>query len=391
MCAAGQPHETGVTCAAGVCVMSCEAGWGDCNPNNYDSPGCESNLATSSIACGACGKDCGGGLCVGSTCSPPAETVATIPSQAPDGVITHIEVDANNVYAGEYSFLNSSTLSLAPKAPGSAPQQVTTGALLHDFAVGADALLWLTGQVVQKRAGDGTVSTVATLSNNEDARFILTDSSSVWLLENAVASTPTTDASVRVLPKGATATQTVWTQKSGAWVGGLFNGTDLIVRGLGWSGSSFSSPDPNFERISKAGAASAFGALTTIVPFAADSDNVYYGGDALYAVPIGGANAVKLWTPSAGGVFSVAVDSSNVYFAECANDSQPARLRRIPKAGGTADVIASDSIGGYGFAGRNCEFSDNVMFGSTPLRVVALDAGYAYWSNGQHVIRRIAK
>jgi hypothetical protein len=60
------------SCAAGVCVPSCSAGYADCdgNPTN----GCETNLNTSTGNCGACGTQCtnpnGSTACAGGVCTP---------------------------------------------------------------------------------------------------------------------------------------------------------------------------------------------------------------------------------------------------------------------------------------------------------------------------------
>jgi hypothetical protein len=48
-------HVRGSSCAAGACVIVCDAGWGDCN--RVASDGCEVNLTTSSD-CGTCARSC---------------------------------------------------------------------------------------------------------------------------------------------------------------------------------------------------------------------------------------------------------------------------------------------------------------------------------------------
>ena len=58
----GQPHTT-AACSEGDCT--CEAGWGDCS----DEPGCETSVLDSPTDCGACGNVCGSGECVQDTCS----------------------------------------------------------------------------------------------------------------------------------------------------------------------------------------------------------------------------------------------------------------------------------------------------------------------------------
>jgi hypothetical protein len=49
--------QAAATCAAGVCAVgSCAAGWGDCD--GIGANGCEANLASSAVSCGACGNVC---------------------------------------------------------------------------------------------------------------------------------------------------------------------------------------------------------------------------------------------------------------------------------------------------------------------------------------------
>ncbi|HTQ05260.1 MAG TPA: hypothetical protein VMI54_15460 [Polyangiaceae bacterium] len=384
-CTTGAPHQTGVACVTGKCTLSCADGWGDCDGQGYD--GCESNLATSSLACGACGKSCEGGLCANSTCGPSDETVTTVALPTSDSVISHIEVDANNVYAENYTNLNQG-LWVAPKTSSSTATLVSVE-VLYDFTVTKDALLVIDSGALEKRTNDGTLTTLFPLTHGVDPRYVITDGSNIWLLDNGEATEPTsTPAGVYPLPNGSSTTSTpLWTDESGEWVGGVFNGTDLIVRGLGWGGSAYNYPDPTFERVPLSGAPSAFGSLTVIAPFAADADHVYYGGDALYSLPIGGSSATKLWTPAGGGVFSVVTDGTNVYFAECANDYQPARIHRIPKGGGTDVILASDSVAGYAFEGTYCGGDQNLV----AYRALALDDTYLYWGSGDGAIRRMPK
>ncbi|APR87813.1 Tryptophan synthase alpha chain [Minicystis rosea] len=61
----GDQHAA-VACTAGQCVIACDAGFGDCDGDPIN--GCEINLATSPLHCGACGNDCLGGVCEAMTC-----------------------------------------------------------------------------------------------------------------------------------------------------------------------------------------------------------------------------------------------------------------------------------------------------------------------------------
>jgi hypothetical protein len=50
-------HAT-AACIGGMCGMTCQAGWGDCD-NNKNTNGCETDLSTDARNCSACGKFCG--------------------------------------------------------------------------------------------------------------------------------------------------------------------------------------------------------------------------------------------------------------------------------------------------------------------------------------------
>lgn len=71
-CSAGGPNAgrnvAGQACEAGVCVLVCKEGFGDCNNRRND--GCEQALSESNEHCGACDLRCGNGSsCVASECT----------------------------------------------------------------------------------------------------------------------------------------------------------------------------------------------------------------------------------------------------------------------------------------------------------------------------------
>ena len=51
-----RPNAAAASCVAGQCVNTCNMGFGDCD--NQPANGCEANLQISLAACGACGKPC---------------------------------------------------------------------------------------------------------------------------------------------------------------------------------------------------------------------------------------------------------------------------------------------------------------------------------------------
>ena len=90
----GQP-----SCVGGVCSMSCNSGWGDCNSSAND--GCETDLTSTSDHCGTCQVACTNGhgstSCVASKCSPKCGSGFGDCNGDPiDGCETTLTTDSNN-------------------------------------------------------------------------------------------------------------------------------------------------------------------------------------------------------------------------------------------------------------------------------------------------------
>lgn len=61
------PTNATATCASGACGFTCNGGFGNCDSNV--SNGCETNLSTSALHCGACGRACRArGRCIAGAC-----------------------------------------------------------------------------------------------------------------------------------------------------------------------------------------------------------------------------------------------------------------------------------------------------------------------------------
>lgn len=67
-CPSGQ--NSAAACGAGSCELVCDAGWGDCDGDA--STGCELDVTSDPLNCGACGNTCGlaAPMCISGTCSP---------------------------------------------------------------------------------------------------------------------------------------------------------------------------------------------------------------------------------------------------------------------------------------------------------------------------------
>ena len=72
VCADGP--RSSATCSGGVCKLTCEQGFSDCDKNVAN--GCEADTRIDDANCGLCGNSCGGAGCVDGACACAAETVA---------------------------------------------------------------------------------------------------------------------------------------------------------------------------------------------------------------------------------------------------------------------------------------------------------------------------
>jgi len=73
-------NATAIGCASGACTFTCNGGFGDCD--GTASNGCETNLATSTANCGACGSVCPApangcqlAVCLASSCGYAARSM----------------------------------------------------------------------------------------------------------------------------------------------------------------------------------------------------------------------------------------------------------------------------------------------------------------------------
>ena len=92
---------------------------GDCNKNAAD--GCETDLAITRTSCGACGHDCGEGLCAGGVCQP----AILVSNVAAPGYLT---LDATHLYWG--------VMSGGPDAPKPIQRLPKTGGAVQNVSGG---------------------------------------------------------------------------------------------------------------------------------------------------------------------------------------------------------------------------------------------------------------
>ena len=121
-------------CVDGGCVLSCAAGFGDCDDAGA-ATGCETNLQNTRSSCGRCGHDCQGGNCQGGACQP-----VTLSSVINSPI--HIVLDDTNVYG-----INAyGTVTRIPKAGGTltqlSPGDTTAQSPAPHLALGAGVIYY---------------------------------------------------------------------------------------------------------------------------------------------------------------------------------------------------------------------------------------------------------
>ncbi|CAN5925327.1 hypothetical protein BH11MYX4_BH11MYX4_24460 [soil metagenome] len=80
--------DTPTKCESSKCVFACKKDFGHCG--TADDLGCETDLLTNALHCGACGHSCAGGTCLAGKCQPFQLASASFPSG--------VAVDAKDVY-----------------------------------------------------------------------------------------------------------------------------------------------------------------------------------------------------------------------------------------------------------------------------------------------------
>jgi hypothetical protein len=125
------------TCDGVSCGFSCNDGFADCDGNAAN--GCEQNISTNALNCGACGSSCYGTTCDAGQCEFDFEVVS---DYSGDGtVVNNLTVSATHVY-----WLTQRELRRAPKAGGEyetlATLAGTTGLTRPVVVVEAGKVCW---------------------------------------------------------------------------------------------------------------------------------------------------------------------------------------------------------------------------------------------------------
>ncbi|MGH7283690.1 MAG: hypothetical protein ACRELY_19365, partial [Polyangiaceae bacterium] len=179
--ACGSAANAAVTCAAGKCTSTCNAGSIDCNKDPSD--GCEATLAGDPKNCSACGRDCLGGACNGSVCQP-------ITIQSVTGQPSGIAVDDSGVYFGlnPPGGTTSEVVRIAKDGSGAQPlvlnrSNVSAIAIDDTFVYWVEVNGGANGRILKapKDGSSGVPQTVATgLAVTASAQLVIDSPNAIW-------------------------------------------------------------------------------------------------------------------------------------------------------------------------------------------------------------------
>jgi hypothetical protein len=298
----------------------CPPGTGDCNGDPSD--GCETDTTSDPGHCGRCGHDCDGGACVASACQPVhvADPLGT--STGPwNGFLA---VGPTYVYYG-YAANPTGGVAMSAKDGSSSSCIECDVGMPRELATGSAAVFWAnvgTNELKSAPLGGGTVSTL--WGSGTMGTPVAVDSSHVYWYNdggNAVMQANLDGSSPSNVATGQPNVNSI-----AAHSGYLFwiSGGNLMEIDL--SGGS-----PN----------TLASGMTHPKSVAADATHVYWAtGDwdvannELRRIPRGGGTTEVLATSF---VWAIVLDATHVYAA----DNYGGDIWRVPKAGGTVEVLAS--------------------------------------------------
>lgn len=323
---------------------NCTIGRLNCDGNQGN--GCETDGTTDSKNCGACGHDCLGGACKGSTCQPLE--LATGQSMS-----WGIAVDANRVY---WSNQGSGDIQSVPLSGGQATKLATGQNDPGDLVIDDTYVYWTnfsSGGAVMRVAKDGSAGSLKSISNGTGPWGLTVDDTNAWFTNS--------DGTIRQVAKGGGSATTVVSSEQDP-KGITSDENDLFWTALK-SGKVMKGPktSPNTDKVELASAqASPLAVVLT-------DDTVYWVSAGTYEygqcsaadgkvmkVAKSGGTPVALASGQACPV-DLAVDGDHVYFVNEGTFLSQAyqydgAVMRVPVAGGSAEAVMVGQVVPYGVA-----------------------------------------
>ncbi len=152
-------HANGAICTAGVCGLTCESGFGDCNQVAAD--GCEVQTTSDPANCGECGHSCQGAFCVASVCGTPPNVVAAMPENDP---LRGLAIDGSYAYTCDYNgYVYKANLDGSAAAVALTAAPVVDTGLTGIIVAGTDVLVTNENQIWRIPTAGGSAEPIVTL------------------------------------------------------------------------------------------------------------------------------------------------------------------------------------------------------------------------------------
>jgi hypothetical protein len=296
-CGAKCPFGTGsyAACVAGNCELICTAGYQDCDDD--PATGCEAQVSSDPMNCGACGVMCHGS-CTDSACDP--DDLATGRKHP-----ASLEISATHAYwveMGSYPSYSDGGVYVVPLAGGTPTTLAVTTAAAFGLAVDATHAYFTqrgngnltNGTISRVPLAGGLTETLAT-AQLAPANIVVDASHVYWV--NAGTSPSYIDGSVNRLPLAGGTVEVLAT--------GMYKPFFLAVNDsdVYWTNSG-------------------------------QNINMFKDGS-LYMVPKAGGMATKLF--DGGLMYGVVVDATHVYY----NETGMGTVHKLPLGGGTAETLTT--------------------------------------------------
>jgi hypothetical protein len=290
--------ELPTKCEQGKCQLTCKKNFGHCS--TADEAGCETDLLTDDLHCGACGHSCLGGKCADGKCQPFQLASAASP--------TGVAVDATNVYYTSSSQAYIQRVQRDGKCTPAAPCP-------QQFVGSPDPLEQYRGPTAIVSDGTSVFFTAAAISKI-GKRAVTGGAITNW------GPAQSTEPGYLVLAGGK-----LW------WTSGFAGGTDVHVRRSDLDGTnittvaSYQNPGSTFQGP---------GGIT------ADATHIYWASknSGVFRMAFGDPACVEdssCTEIGAPGAVGIAVDDNYVYWT----DPDGSSVHRASKTGGMSALIAT--------------------------------------------------
>jgi hypothetical protein len=328
---------------------ACTAKSADCDGDEDN--GCETDITTSGVNCGSCGRDCLGGACAAGLCQP---VVLATSQEMPAGLAVDVTGAGGRVYwtnrvdLGKVSSVAKSGGLITVHAPGQ-PRPggiVVDGTYMYWNNSGLTANAGSIWKAEKETASDAAGPMELAAGQDEPFAIALTGTKLSWT--NVVVNTGSV-ATVDINGTGLATIASNQNRPGGIACDTLAGYWTVVGEGEIWKWSG----DPPVSSIFLAG-------LVSPTSIAIDMSYVYWadvGGSVSRATRLSSPPTALPLVNNQGLILGLAVDGLHMYWADNSNG----RVMRSLKAGGSAEVVADQQQGPFAIALDN----DSVFWTNT--------------------------